>query len=162
MPTQSAPNLQAALSRLDANEQDRPAARQRRFPRFKVRGEAALMPWEGGENATAPPTVFLRDVSRGGIGVLSVVSARPGQCWHIRLGSPCMPIDAIPAFCRHSHRVIDGVYHVGLEFGVEASVLLALGVHPADLAHQGNRSEELILAAGEFLAPEELLSGNGA
>jgi hypothetical protein len=149
------PDLAAALRELDTLQQQNPPDRERRFARFAVQGEARLWPG-GGDRKGAATTVFLRDISRGGVGVLSVLPVRLGQVLHIQLGRPDLPVATYPVFCRYCRRVTPTVYLIGLEFGIEAGTLLALGVRSGEL-ELGSHSEQRLVEEGEFLSPEDLL-----
>jgi hypothetical protein len=133
-------NLQEMLRKLESWQADSACVGQRRFHRYPVRGLAQLSP--GAPSCADSPavSVHIRDISRGGIGVLSSQPARNGQHWLVQVTDDRVTLTTQPGFCRYCRAVSEGAYLIGIEFGVEASILLATGVAAADLA-LGDRNE---------------------
>lgn len=153
-------NLQAALRRLD-DWQGSPRNYQRRFKRIPVRGVARLWPGEATSNPPAPITVQVRDISRGGVGLLTNERVERGCFWQLQLIDSEVSIATLPSFCRYCRQVVDGAYLIGVEFGIEASVLLAMGVTAKDIA-DGDEAETQRLLSGNFVGPESLLDNDAA
>ena len=153
-------NLQAALRRLESWQSEPPAAGQRRFARFPARGEAALWPGAAAE-AGRTPMAHIRDVSRGGVGILSTQPAEPGRFWQLQLRDGKVTIATIPGFCRFCRQVLPGAYLIGVAFGTDASVLLSLGVSATDLAER-DASEDEPRVEGDFLDPATFMEDNAA
>ena len=126
MNAQESMDLQAALRKLESWQSQPPAAGQRRFERFAARGEARLWPGEAGLTTQSVPTVHIRDVSRGGVGVLSNQAASSGQFWQVQLGTEKLAITTLPGFCRFCREVVPGAYLIGIAFG---HVLYHRGIH---------------------------------
>ena len=71
---------------------------------------------------------------RGGLGVLSPEPAEPGDFWQVQLCNGEVAIATIPGFCRFCRQVVPGAHLIGIEFGIEAGILMALGVPAEDIA----------------------------
>ncbi len=154
--TKKSTSLQAALRSLDETQGKPPASLQRRFKRFAVRGEARLWPGEAITNPPSPITVQMRDFSRGGAGLLSNEPVTRGCFWQMQLVDGDLSITALPTFCRYCREVADGAYLIGVEFGVEASILLALGITAKELI-EGDQAENQRPLNGDFVDPGSLL-----
>jgi hypothetical protein len=154
-------DLQAALRKLESWQSQPPTAGQRRFERFPARGEACLFPGEAGLTVPAVPTVHIRDVSRGGIGVLSNQAAKPGAFWQVQLGTERLVVASLPGFCRFCREVIPGAYLMGLAFGIDAGVLLSLGV-PAKAIAERDECEQYQNVRGDFLDPSSFIGDEDA
>jgi hypothetical protein len=145
-------DLQAALRQIESWHND--GNRMRRFPRYPARGEARLCPVApAGAGQGTFDIVHVRDISRGGIGVLSSQPVAVGASWQLQLFSQRIALATLPAFSRYCREVSDGAWLAGLEFGIEASVLLAMGVTPAELTHADETPEHGALK-GECLPPD--------
>jgi hypothetical protein len=147
-------NLQAALRTLEEMKPDEEAAKLRRFARFTSRGEARLWPGQPCNNPGGVSTVHIRDISRGGIGVLSSSCATVGTPWQVQMGDLDVVIATIPGFCRHCSKIMEGAYFIGIQFGIDTSVLLALGVSHKLLA-SGDMPDTERIEGSEFCSPEE-------
>jgi hypothetical protein len=154
-------DLQATLRKLESWQADPPAAGQRRFQRFPARGEARLFPGEAGPTAPSIPTVHIRDVSRGGIGILSNQPAKTGTFWQVQLGTERLVVASLPGFCRFCREVIPGAHLIGLAFGIDASVLLSLGV-PSKSISERDESEQYQNVTGDFLDPSSFIGDEDA
>jgi hypothetical protein len=124
------------------------------IPPLPGRGEARLCPATPYADRSEYDVVHVRDISRGGIGVLSGRPVQPDQCWQLQLIAQHLTMATLPAFCRFCRKVSDGAWLIGLEFGIEASVLLAMGVNSAELIHSDETPENQKLK-GDFFPPEE-------
>jgi len=161
MNAQESMDLQTALRKLESWQSQPPAAGQRRFERFPARGEARLWPGEAGLTAQSVPTVHIRDVSRGGVGVLSNQPANSGQFWQVQLGTEKLAITTLPGFCRFCREVVPGAYLIGIAFGIEASILLSLGV-PAKGIAKRDESEQRQNVTGDFVDPSTFIEEDAA
>ena len=153
-------DLQAALRELESWQSEPPAAGQRRFTRFPARGEAILRPG-GAADSARTPIAHIRDVSRGGVGILTTQPAEPGRFWQLQLRTGKTTIATIPGFCRFCRQVLPGAYLIGIAFGIDAGVLLSLGVSATDLAERDVR-EEAQGVKGEFIDPATFMEDNAA
>jgi hypothetical protein len=162
MTTRDTKALHEALARLES-WQSSPGAtnKSRRFARFPARGEAMLFPGEASSRQALAVDAHIRDISRGGIGLLCDRPGKPGEFWQVRLVTGRVGISTVTAYCRFCRPVIDGMYLVGAEFGIDAAVLLALGISSSDLAKQ-DEPEQLKTEAREFITPEALLDEEAA
>jgi hypothetical protein len=147
-------DLQAALRKVERWKTNLESSRMRRFVRFTSRGEARLWPGRPCNNPGAVTTVHIRDISRGGVGVLSNYAATPGTLWQVQIGDQDVVIGTLPGFCRYCIPIMEGAYLIGIQFGIDTSVLLSLGV-PAKSLAIGDLPDEFREVAGEFHAPEE-------
>jgi hypothetical protein len=156
-------DLAVALSHLESWKNESSAIRQRRFKRYPARGQARLLPGAYMDRDTASVMMEIRDISRGGLGMLSSVQMQLGQFWRVQLIENNVVVVTLPAFCRYCRTVVNGAYLAGVEFGVEAGVLLAMGVGAADIIGGDEISErERMDVAGEFVDPKSLLDNDAA
>jgi hypothetical protein len=156
-------DLAAALRRLDAWKNASSLSRQRSFYRYPVRGQARLIPGTAESHNRNPIMVEVRDISRGGVGVLCNQPAELGQFWRIDLLDDQVIIASLPVFVRYCRRVMDGAYLIGFEFGIESSILLAMGVSAKDLM-EGDRvpDDPSSSVTGDFVGPESVLDSDAA
>jgi hypothetical protein len=161
MNAQDSMDLQAALRKLESWQAQPPAAGQRRFERYPARGEARLWPGEAGSTIQSVPTVHVRDASRGGIGVLSNQRAKPGEFWQVQLGTEKLVVASLPGFCRFCREILPGAYLIGIAFGIEAGILLSLGVAAKDIAKRDD-PEQHQSVTGDFVDPSSFISEEDA
>lgn len=161
MNNQQPSDLQAALRHLNAWQNEMFSGSQRRFRRFEVRGEARLWPGDVGTSTPTASVVQVRDISRGGVGLLSSEPIERGFFWQMQLVDSGVTLATLPAFCRFCRPITDGAYLIGVEFGVQASVMLALGVQAKDLA-DGDEAENQRPLIGDFVEPDSLLDSDAA
>ena len=102
------------------------------------------------------PVVHVRDVSRGGLSVIADRPQAPGTFWQVQLANDKVAVATLPGICRYCRPVIPGTFLVGIEFGLDASVLLSLGVSAGDLAAY-DESECRDGVPGAVLDPASLL-----
>jgi hypothetical protein len=161
MSTPEKVDLQAALRQVESWQGESVCRRLRRFPRYAARGEARLCSAEVHADQTSFDHVHVRDISRGGIGVLMSRPLTVGQCWQIQLIAQRITMATLPAFCRFCRKITDNAWLVGLEFGIEASVLLAMGVNAGELS-EADETPETSTLSGDFLPPDELAAQDAA
>lgn len=165
MGTEQTSDLQAALRQLESLQNDSPAGAQRRTKRYPVRGEAHLWTDDSGPGHRALSNsihnAHVRDISRGGIGVLCSQPVAVGHLWQVQLVDSDVTVATIPAFCRFCRQITEGAYLAGMEFGMQASVLMAMGVSAKDLA-KGDAEHDGRPLAGEFVDPGSLLDHEAA
>jgi hypothetical protein len=126
---------QDAFRKLEAWQNPNIESCERRAKRYAVRCDCRLI-CEAPGSAGAPvldQIVQIRDVSRTGAGLLCSVPIESGSRWRLHPIVNGVALAALPVFCRYCRKVDEDVYLVGVEFGIEASTLIALGVSPADL-----------------------------
>lgn len=154
-------DLQAVLRQLESWQVDPPKAWQRRFRRFTARGVAWMLPGKPNSRSSNHPPVYVRDISRGGVGLLCSMPFDLDEYCQLELASEQVVATTLPAFCRHCLQVTDGVYLIGMEFGVNASVLLSLGVSAKALAEADDSSRKRSVA-GDFVDPATLVEDDAA
>ena len=154
-------DIQAALRKLDSWQGEPTQGPQRRFRRFPVRGEARLWPGEAGSNPPPPAIVQIRDISRGGVGLLSNEPVQRGHISQMQLVASTHTLATEPDVSRNGREVIEYAYLIGVEFGIQASVMLALGVVAKDLA-EGDEIEDQRPLTGEFVDPKALIDSDAA
>lgn len=155
MTTQKQQDLQAALKRLDAARHAPEGQPQRRFQRFSVRSIARLWPGHADSNPAPPNEVQVRDISRGGIGFLASEPLPLGRFWQLQMLDSGVTIATVPAYCRHCHKIMEGAYLIGAEFGVPANILLSLGVTADEIAH-ADEAEAHNNLTGDFVSPDRV------
>jgi hypothetical protein len=128
-------DLRQALQELEAWQAGLPAELQRRFTRFPARGQVRLVPGCAGRPVEpVVPAGHIRDVSRGGLSVIADEPQTPGTFWQVQLANDKVVVSTLPGVCRYCRPVIPGTFLIGVEFGLESSILLSLGVSAGDLA----------------------------
>lgn len=148
-------NFQAALRELENWSSSPPTAKQRRFARFSSRGTARIYRGDSSNGHEVACIAQVRDISRGGIGFLSNVPATAGDFWQIQLCEGNVVVDSMPAYCRFCREVVAGAYLIGAEFGVQAGVMMAMGVTPQEIA-RGDEPEEARHESIAFVDPNTL------
>jgi len=145
----------ALLDCLARLEQPSPTSRalvQRQFQRFTARGEVELTSMD---RRTEDPTlnVQLRDLSRGGLGLLSEKAIEVGSTWRVAFLSNGFVVGTQGVIVRHCHMVQPGVYLVGTQFCIETGLMCLLGIDP-NAIHDGDDANES--QKHKFLAPGEV------
>ena len=160
MPARETPDLQAILCELES-WQDSSVTKQRKFSRFMARGEARLLPGEANVHPQDIPAVHIRDISRGGIGVLTTRRMELNEFFQVQLSDREVVSATLPGFCRFCREVMPDIFLCGIAFGIDASVLLSLGVPAKELARQdGGEDREAV--SGDFVDPSSLLEDEAA
>ena len=149
-------DFQAALRELENWGSAPPSAKQRRFTRFSSRGTARIFSGSSSVDRDTAVIAQVRDISRGGIGFLTTTPAAVGDYWQIQLGEGKVVVDSMPAYCRFCREVVDGAYLIGAEFGVQAGVLMAMGVTSQEIA-RGDDPEDEQHTSNAFVDPESLV-----
>ena len=70
----------------------------------------------------------------------------------MQLSTGKVDIATLPGFCRFCRMVIPGAYLIGIGFGIDAGVLLSLGVAAEDLI-RGNEPEAQHTVSDDFVDP---------
>jgi hypothetical protein len=160
MHEQKQTHLNAAMERAAALKSE-PSHPQRRFDRFEVRGDVRVVSDRPGENEFYDGQI--RDMSRGGMGVLTTREVPLGGPMHIRLSTGRMAIASTPAFCRFSREVSEGIWLCGFAFAMDAGPLLALGVDKTALAEADNPEwADGDAMGGECRSTDDLLNNDAA
>ncbi|MEM7229317.1 MAG: PilZ domain-containing protein [Planctomycetota bacterium] len=149
-------DLRSALLEADRWRDADSVSRLRRFVRFPVRAEGRLVPGQTTDLPSNSMTVHVRDVSRGGVGALSNTTLTAGTVWQFELRSENVVIATMPSFVRYSRRIINGAYLIGFQFGLDASLLMSLGVPSKDIC-VNDADEEFELIGDGFSTPEEIV-----
>lgn len=159
MHEQNRQDLTAALGRAEALKTE-PSQAQRRFSRFEVRGEARVLSDHPGDNTCYEGQI--RDISRGGLGMLTSQEVPVGGPMRIRISTGRTPIACTPAFCRFSRPVGGGAHLVGFAFAMDAAPLLALGLDNTTLAEADNPEWSDGESMGECRSTDDLLDSDAA
>ena len=153
-------DLIAALNQANLRKAE-PSHPQRRFDRFEVRGEARVTSDRPGEKECYDGQI--RDISRGGLGMLTTREVPLGGPLRIRLSDGRTPVASTPAFCRFSRAISDGVWLSGFAFALDAGPLLALGVEKSALAKADNPAwADGEAMGGECCSTDDLLHNDAA
>ena len=132
-----------------------PAAQQRLFRRYVVRGDAELRPMSHTQIEHLPIEVKVRDISRDGIGFLCEQALPTNSTWELNLLEGGYLTAVQPIVVRHTQPVSDQLYLVGGQFIAATNMMLSLGVDPSRL-----RDDEARGASAEdidsFLPPSEV------
>lgn len=124
---------------------------QRQFRRHVVRGEARLFPADGRAIDCRPIDVQLRDVARGGLGLLCQQPLAAGSVWRIEFLQHGHAIAEQTVSIRHCREIGGGIYLCGSQFIASAGLLTLLGVPRADIVTDGPEDE-----GDAFCAPAEV------
>lgn len=142
--------LLKALSVLERADADSPQRNRRIFRRFSTRVAATLSidPQCAAGPATRPFAVEIRDISRGGFGLLCPSGVELNRVYRlvgVRDGIELFSTAVVP---RHARHVFGGVWLIGTVVVAEAAVMVALGVEPNDLRVSEQGAD---FGPGEFL-----------
>lgn len=146
------------LAQLESDANDGAGAEQRRFRRFSVRAQARLEPVEGRSGELESVAAMMRNVSRGGVGVVAERPLPLGSVWRItfeRKGRQVGSHLIVVLYCR---RIQEGAYMLGGQFIVEPALLLMLGVDDAALSDDIRLGESAATDVGEaeFSPPDAI------
>ncbi len=160
--------LHAALAELRRSERDSDTSMsrvQRGCARFAVEAEGWLhrSARAGGLETSIP--VLLKDISRCGAGVIANRPVDICDAIPLAICDGSLTVATLSTFVRHCRRVGVGeqeAYLVGLDFGVDASVLTALGVSPLDILRGDQMEANELSNPDSFCAPEQLGDADAA
>jgi len=144
-------SLRDALHEIASWQNSDSNRRLRRFTRYPVRAEGYLRP--ASEAPSSWQMVHVLDISRGGVGVLCDSTITPGTMWTFELRCENLILSTFSAFCRHTRSINNDAYLVGLQFGLDAAPLLALGVSTKDVSCN-EMPEELDVLGEIFTGPD--------
>lgn len=146
-------DLVHALALLDERSKQDAVKYNRAYERFSVRGSGWLAP-EQGTLSTRPlgAQVYIRDVSRGGVGLLTSESIEIGRTHRLACINDGVAVFSVPVVPRSCERVVGNLCLLGCAFVMEAGTLLALGVRPQDIVAAESRGSDD--AGGAFLPVE--------
>jgi hypothetical protein len=163
MMKQHTSTFQNVLHKLESWQNPNIESCERRSKRYSVRCQARLI-CEAADTVGESPDqiVQIRDVSRTGAGLLCCLPVETGTRWRLQPITEDMVLTAMPVFCRFCRRVEDGAYLVGVEFGIEAATMIALGVSPSDLQRDETAGGNELLSEGQFVDPSELFEEDAA
>lgn len=161
--TQDRSQLQAALATLDSQGSGK-THHQRRHVRFAVEADAWLhcSPRPGGLNESIP--VIVGDISRGGAGVVASRRLENGDSVPLMLCDGSLILATLPAFVRHCRPIpeVEGTFHIGLDFGIDAGVLISLGINQNDVLRGDQAEFDMLSTADSFCSPDDLFDSDAA
>ena len=131
--------------------------------RFNVEAEGWLHPSArvGGNGHSIP--ILLKDISRCGAGVVSAEPVELCDAVPLTLCDDSLTIATLPTFVRHCQRIpgAEDMWLIGLDFGIDAGVLTALGVAPLDVLRGDQVEADQLSTESSFLAPDDLADEPG-
>ena len=145
--------LQEALTVLETWRARNASVKDRRCSRYGVRAEARLLPADARQPVDDAALVFVRDVSRGGAGVLSSQPAEIGTMWQMQFARGPLVLGTMTGTCRYCRSIEDLAWLIGIEFGAPSALMVALGVSAdAMAANEAPAVAETI--EGDFFEPK--------
>jgi len=168
MAEQDRTRLHAALAEMRRSERDADTSMyrvQRGCARFSVEAEGWLhrSARAGGLETSIP--ILLKDISRCGAGVIASRPVEICDAVPLTICDGSLTVATLPTFVRHCRRIGSSeqeAYIVGLDFGVDASVLTALGVSPLDVLRGDQMEADELSNPDSFCAPEDLGGADAA
>lgn len=155
--------FQGVLRKLEAWENPHVESCERRAKRYTVRCEARLTcEMAGNSSGSTDQIVQVRDISRSGAGLLCSSPVESGTRWRLQPMIDGVAVADMPAFCRYSRKVEDGVYLIGVEFGIETAIMIALGVPVDELRCDETAGSNHILRECQFVDPSEVIREDAA
>lgn len=128
-----------------------PGRCQRQFDRHVIRGEATLTAVEDSSQEGVTIEAHLRDVSRGGLGLVCERPLETGSRWRIEFKQNGYSIAEQTIEVRHCREVRSNLYLCGSQFIASAGLLTLLGVSASELLAESEENEP-----EEFLPPGEV------
>lgn len=162
MMKQGTASFQGVLRKLEAWQNTKVESCERRAKRYPVRCDARLIGEASSVVDAGELDVQIRDISRSGAGLLCCSPIETGTCWRLQPTIDGLTLAGMTVFCRHCRKVEEGFYLVGVEFGIEAAVMISLGVSAAELHRDecGDVSESF--NDGQFVDPSMLVDEDAA
>ena len=161
MAQQDRTKLHAALAAMRENERaanDDIWRLHRGCARFEVEAEGWLHPSAraGGNGHSIP--VVLKDISRCGAAVVAAEPVDLCDPLPLTLCDDSLTIATLPTFVRHCQRIpgAEDMWLIGLDFGIDAGVLTALGVSPLDVLRGDQVEADQLSCEDSFRAPDDL------
>lgn len=154
MSDQNARQLLEELLKLEGLRNPNAGTGKRQFIRFVVRGDAEMSKMDRSRLASHPLPVQLRDLGRGGIGIVSQHEFEVDSTWRCDFIQHGYSVGQIAVIVRHCRQVRDGVNLVGLQFCMDHGLLALLGVDIQQL-HDCDGPNPLGDTA-QFLPPAEV------
>ncbi len=159
MSVERAKQLVDALSKIEKWRGKPASLRKRRFTRFGVRGTGLLVNAVAAASASEHTSlsIQLRDISRGGVGFLHSEPLRVDYSYRLLLTDQGLVLASLPLFVRYCQQIEKSAYLIGGEFGIEASMLAAIGVPVRDIASNDVPEDSLNTdAGGDFIDPDQV------
>jgi len=147
MPSPDPRSLLKELNALENLRDNDVAAQRRQFKRFVIRGDAQLAEMSRVSSQSAPISVMLRDLSRGGVGFISDKPIDSGSYWTLRLMHQGYAVAETAVTVRHGRMIKEGVYLVGSQICMSHGMMVLMGVDPMET----DNSQD----GASFLAPNE-------
>jgi len=156
MDTTQPRSLRGELDRLESLR-DPAQAGYRRFQRFVVRAEAELHPMNRDRLDPTPIEVQLRDISRGGVGLLAQQPLEDLSAWRICFLQEGYVIGEQAMIVRFCRPVSENLHLIGGQFVIDTGLLISLGISPGALEDEQLVGEdETREGEGDFVGPEEM------
>lgn len=142
MSQDGATRLLKALRALDELAEESAVRNRRVHTRFRVRGEGTLIFDPHLEMGAEKPgqMVHIRDVSRGGFGLLCSSPVEERRVSRLVCVAEGVELGSVLVMPTHVSEVMDGVYLAGCTVVVEASMLIALGIRAHEIAMSEDRT----------------------
>lgn len=131
---------------------------RRAFRRFPVRAQGTLSldpNWHPGGKSVMG-VAHVRDVSRGGVGLLYKGDVELRRPMRFVCGADGLELFGVTLVPRHSEELMYGVRLVGCAFIAEAALLLSMGVRAHELTLSEDPSTGLAASPGDFSSVETL------
>lgn len=134
--------LLKALRALDELAEESAVRDRRVHARFRVRGEGTLIfdPHLQLGSETPGQLVHIRDVSRGGFGLLCSTRVEERRVSRLVCVAEGVELGSVLVMPTHVSEVMDGVYLAGCTVVVDAAMLIALGVRGHEIALSEERT----------------------
>ena len=145
-------SLLAVLAKLENRDQRGQYDAKRQFKRFPVRADAELVDVDTRGMSREPIAVMLRDVSRGGMGLVTQQKLDVGSIWRLDLLRDHFVIGQQSIIIRHCSQVGAGVYLAGAQVVVDSGLMTLMGVGASvirDGETTANDDQNQFLAPGE-------------
>ncbi len=136
-----ATRLLKALRALDEMAEEAAVRDRRVHSRFRVRGEGTLIFDPHLELGAEKPgqLVHIRDVSRGGFGLLCSSRVEERRVSRLVCVAEGVELGSVLIMPTHVSEVMDGVFLAGCTMVLDASMLIALGVRPHEIVLSEDR-----------------------
>lgn len=124
---------------------------RRYFERYTVRGEATITPDARWASTMNPDdwVVDIRDVSRGGLGVVTRGKMHVGRPYRLVCVAEGVELFSAEVTPRHVKALPEGMWSAGVAFLAEGAWLVALGV-PASLLRTSEAKPDTSTGDGDF------------
>jgi len=150
----NAKKLLEELIQLEGLRNPNHAAGKRQFTRHVVRSEAEFVPMDRRRLEQVPSLVQLRDLGRGGLGIVAPRQFEVDSLWRVNFIQHGLVVGEISALARHCRSVSGGIYLTGFQFCADSGLLSLLGIDQKAL--MVDESNDVLGDADMFVAPSEV------